>query len=554
MQTLKTGFVILVLGAMFYGVYVVVNAPPPSVPKDVSQAMAEGEPTLTVDEGADPSEPATDGLGNSTNGGASAFPTANFPDPNLPTDRERGLLGPSTGTPAAGSGPAAVPAIPTAPAVPANPANPGDAASLAPPMRAVNEDRAALIDAATEPRRPVGLERGESTTPVERSGNTMTRPVQNPGAQPLGNSFAGPFPPNSSPPITAPPISSPPGDTPPGNTPSVDRAADTASASTSPNNPSPNTPSPNYPSSEYPSPSITDRAVNGASATSPGPVAPTPAVNGSLAEQPVDSGVGPPAVDPGTSNPVAGIASGAGPEGVRFDPKEAMIDRGWNEARAEVEAGKHRQALFILSRLYADPRLTAADRRRLQDALDPLAAQVIYSQQHTLEQPFLVRRGDTLPAIAEQYQVPWQLLANINGVRDPEFLVPGTKLKVVRGPFRAEINLADQELTLHLNQLYAGRFPIAVGQDPPPTVGEFEIKAKSEGREFATGDGQVIPAGHPANPYGTMFMEIGRNLAMHGSATAEDAAPSAGCISLSPRDALDVAGILSVGSTVTIRR
>jgi LysM repeat protein len=241
-------------------------------------------------------------------------------------------------------------------------------------------------------------------------------------------------------------------------------------------------------------------------------------------------------------------------EGVRFDPKEAMIERGWNEARAEVEAGKPRQALFILSRLYADPRLTPADRRRLQDALDPLAAQVIYSQQHTLEQPFVVRRGDTLTAIAEQYQVPWQLLANINGVRDPEFLVPGTKLKVVRGPFRAEVNLADNELTLHLNQLYAGRFPITVGQDPPPMAGEFEIKGKSDGREFATGDGQVIPAGHPANPYGATFMEIGRNLALHGSATAEDAAPNAGCISLSPRDALDVAGILSVGSTVTIRR
>jgi len=49
-------------------------------------------------------------------------------------------------------------------------------------------------------------------------------------------------------------------------------------------------------------------------------------------------------------------------------------------------------------------------------------------------------------------------------------------------------------------------------------------------------------------------MEIGRNLALHGSATAEDAASNAGCISLSPRDALDVAGILSIGSTVTIRR
>jgi hypothetical protein len=32
-QTLKTSFVILVLAAMFYGVYVVVNTPPPSGPQ-----------------------------------------------------------------------------------------------------------------------------------------------------------------------------------------------------------------------------------------------------------------------------------------------------------------------------------------------------------------------------------------------------------------------------------------------------------------------------------------------------------------------------------------
>jgi LysM repeat protein len=272
------------------------------------------------------------------------------------------------------------------------------------------------------------------------------------------------------------------------------------------------------------------------------------AVNGAAAVSNI------PPVSPPVSPPEAGTATSSTGDSVRFDPPEVMIERGWNEARAEVEAGKPRQALFVLSRLYADPRLTAADRRRLQDALDPLAGQVIYSQQHSLEPAFVVRRGDTLPAIAEQYRVPWQLLANINGVRDPEFLVPGTKLKVVRGPFRAEVHLVDQELTLYLNQLYAGRFPVAIGQDPAPTVGEFEIKGKSEGREFATADGQVIPAAHPANPYGTMFMEIGRNLALHGSATAEDAASNAGCISLSPRDALDVAGILSIGSTVTIRR
>ena len=35
--------------------------------------------------------------------------------------------------------------------------------------------------------------------------------------------------------------------------------------------------------------------------------------------------------------------------------------------------------------------------------------------------------------VADKYQVPWQLLANINQVKDPMALLPGTELKVVGG-------------------------------------------------------------------------------------------------------------------------
>ena len=70
MQTLKTGFVILVLGAMFYGVYVVVNTPPPSVPQDVREALSEGEPELSVDEGGDPVE-----ISANTSGSSASEPT-----------------------------------------------------------------------------------------------------------------------------------------------------------------------------------------------------------------------------------------------------------------------------------------------------------------------------------------------------------------------------------------------------------------------------------------------------------------------------------------------
>ena len=74
--------------------------------------------------------------------------------------------------------------------------------------------------------------------------------------------------------------------------------------------------------------------------------------------------------------------------------------------------------------------------------------------------------------------MPTQLLANINGLSETAQLAPGTQLKVVRGPFNALISLDRQELTLIVDGRYAGRFAIALGNDPHPRTGEFAVREK----------------------------------------------------------------------------
>ena len=54
-----------------------------------------------------------------------------------------------------------------------------------------------------------------------------------------------------------------------------------------------------------------------------------------------------------------------------------------------------------------------------------MAAKVIYSREHLLENAYLVQAGDTLDSIADRYGVPALLLARINGIRDPQNLSPG---------------------------------------------------------------------------------------------------------------------------------
>ena len=100
---------------------------------------------------------------------------------------------------------------------------------------------------------------------------------------------------------------------------------------------------------------------------------------------------------------------------------------------------------------------------------------MIYSTQNLMEPACEVQQGDTLERIAQRYNVPWQLLAKINGIDDPHSLRPGERLKVVRGPFSAVISLEKHTLTLMLNNAYAGRFPIGIGHDSPPPEGQYFV-------------------------------------------------------------------------------
>lgn len=221
--------------------------------------------------------------------------------------------------------------------------------------------------------------------------------------------------------------------------------------------------------------------------------------------------------------------------------------------RAKIEAGEWYVALMKLSFYYEnDEDLTDADRKALLDLLDPLAGKVIYSNEHLIESAYRVQGNETLLDIATRHKVPWQLLANINGMRSPDAVAPGTELKVVPGPFNATISLSRNELTLFAKKLYAGRFTIAVGNSPTPQAGVYSIIDKLPGRTFYAGDGQTIPIDDPNNPYGRVWIDLGDNIGIHGSSS--DRALTGGCIGLSATDANDVFGILSKGSTVTIIR
>lgn len=219
-----------------------------------------------------------------------------------------------------------------------------------------------------------------------------------------------------------------------------------------------------------------------------------------------------------------------------------------------IQEGQLRKALAALSLFYNAPELTSDQRADLLDMLDALAREVIYSRNHNLDFPYVVAPGDTFEQISRQYDVPGEVIARINGLdpsREPE---AGAKLKVVPGPFRAEIDLARDELTLFLGDLYAGRYPVSFGSEPAPKPGIYQVAQKSKNRNYYSSNGAAIEALDPTNPYGGYWIDLGENMCIHGSPRAEGGPTHMGCISLSPLDADDVFGMLGTGSQVTIRR
>jgi LysM repeat protein len=261
------------------------------------------------------------------------------------------------------------------------------------------------------------------------------------------------------------------------------------------------------------------------------------------------------APDPNTA--VASIGSSDAPASVspaaESDPIAAAgLSNAIATADRQYHSDRRREALATLSLFYETPNLTSEQRDELLSRLDPLAAEVIYSSEHLLAEPHRVAPNETLMDIAEKYEVPWQLLANINGVDDPVTILPGTDLKVVRGPFRGDIDLKHQELTMFVGDLYAGRFKIAIGNDPAPKPGSYTIQEKQSAKTYYDMSGTPVPPGNPRNPYGSMWIDLGSGLSIHGSPDP-NAPTDKGCISVAGNYSRDVFGILSEGSSVTIR-
>lgn len=242
------------------------------------------------------------------------------------------------------------------------------------------------------------------------------------------------------------------------------------------------------------------------------------------------------------------------------------------EAHQRIDRGEILPTLFKLSQYYNAPQFTPDEAKQVHYMLMQLAGEVIYIHPEKYFNLYTVQPGDTITSIAGQHQVPWQFIAKINGMTAPYHVNPGEKIKVVRGPFNAEIHLDKYELTLWLpvgndvsQSLYAGTFPIGLGGDCPKLQGDYIVDEKFINPEYPkfSQNPTTFGPGDANNPYGSRLLALSCvsdqnhvKIGIHGTNNPQYIRQSVpyGFICLGARDINDLYDILSVGSRIKIER
>ncbi|MDC0261922.1 L,D-transpeptidase family protein [Planctomycetaceae bacterium] len=185
--------------------------------------------------------------------------------------------------------------------------------------------------------------------------------------------------------------------------------------------------------------------------------------------------------------------------------------------------------------------------------LNKTAGMIYFAPQPHFMQAYEIKPGDLLQKVAPNYSLSWEYLTRLNRVR-PERVKVGQKLKVIKGPFSAFIDLSDFSLTIHAHGYFVKRYDIGIGAENSTPIGTFSVKEKLKNPTYYGPDG-VIDAEDANNPLGERWVDIGDSYGIHGTIDPNSIkkAESRGCLRLNNEDIVEVYDFLTTGSEVVIR-
>lgn len=225
--------------------------------------------------------------------------------------------------------------------------------------------------------------------------------------------------------------------------------------------------------------------------------------------------------DPDEVNPQPEIPEKGGDPDAEARRREIPGERAAPAGRANdlVEAGK--QALesgdLLAAREHFSDALEhdfpEAQRNLLRAELTRLGNETIFSQRVIPSDPFVsrytIQAGDTLGKIAKANKVPVDLLAAVNGIRNPNLIRVGQSIKAIHGPFHAVVETDALTMGIYLGNTFVKKFPVGLGLDNSTPRGLWRVTTKLKNPTYyPPRGGAIVAADDPENPLGERWIGL----------------------------------------------
>jgi hypothetical protein len=163
-----------------------------------------------------------------------------------------------------------------------------------------------------------------------------------------------------------------------------------------------------------------------------------------------------------------------------------------------------------------------------------------------------------LSTIARKFDVPYQYIARLNNISNPNHISRGRILKVVRGPFNVVVDLSERRLYVFLGDYYYCDYEVSVGKPGSETpVGTYMVVDKMDDKMVSFSwtnpdTGEVLRPGDPEFMLGTRWIKLsgGMGIGIHGRNPANDDDPlgeavSHGCVRMRNREVEELYDMLA---------
>jgi lipoprotein-anchoring transpeptidase ErfK/SrfK len=242
-------------------------------------------------------------------------------------------------------------------------------------------------------------------------------------------------------------------------------------------------------------------------------------------------------------------------------------------ARKLYQSGQVIEARHQLNAFLVRTDLTPAELADVRDLLATIANDTLFSSRRVPDDPlietYVIQRGDVLINVAKRFDTPFEVIMQINNLRDPGRIREKQQLKVLRGPFHVKIDKSDCRLDLYLQDLYVRSYRVAVGApDKITPEGVWKVAEKLPNPTYhppPTAEvHEIIAADDPRNPLGEHWIglegvegdTVGRTgFGIHGTIEPDSIGKpvSDGCIRMQNEDVAFIYGVLVSGkSRVTV--